>query len=236
VLGAGIVHGLCIAALLPMLITVPAPMKSEAGPARIDVEVKPKAEAAKPAAPAIVQPPVLVTGSLAAPAMSRAGAIAKMPREDLRAAEPIPATLASAGKADLILAAADPMISGAIPAAVEEIEVEGPPADRIKATDAETEKPATVARAEPASPPAAPVQRSASAPSPKARAAKPKARAPVRAVAPAPRRQAAASARPSAGVIVRRPVQTRVRSTAPNMGLGLFFPRPLPARQQAIRR
>ena len=233
VLGAGIVHGICIAALLPMLITVPAPVKSNAGPHIIKVEAK-KTEAARRDAPAFEQAPVLVTGSLAAPAAIRASLIAKMPREELRPAEPVQVTLAGPDVAELVLINADPAVAGAIPAALEEIEAEGPPADFIKAGDAEAEKPAAVARAEPASPPSNPVQRKAGAPPQKARAlqAKPRARARVTTAAPAPRRQVAVPARPSAGLMVRRPAQTR----PPNLGLGLLFPGPQSARRQAVRR
>jgi hypothetical protein len=236
VLGAGIVHGICIAALLPMLITVPAPVKSNAGPHIIDIEVK-QAEAARPDAPAVEQAPALVTGSLAAPAAARANLIAALPREDLHAAEPVLVTLAGPAAADIVLANADPAVAGAIPAALEEIEAAGPPIHSIEATEAEAEKPAAMARAEPAPPPSQSLQRKTSAPPQKAREiqAKPRARARGTTAAPTPRRQASIPATPSAGLLARRPAQTRLR-TAPNLGLGLFLPGPQPARRQAVGR
>jgi len=236
VLGAGLVHGICIAALLPMLITMPAPVESNAGPHPIDVAAS-KAEAARPARPAADQAPLLVTGSLAAPAAVRANLLAKLPREELHPATPVALRLASADMAEIVLANADPVVAVALTAALEEIETGSAPTDFIKVIDTEAETPEAVARAEPAPPPSQSVQPKASAPPQKARAVQPRPRAKARgkASAAAPRRQAAVPARPSAGPIARRPAQTGVRTAPPNLGLGLLFSGPQ-ARRQGVRR
>jgi hypothetical protein len=231
VLGAGLVHGICIAALLPMLITVPAPVESSGGPHPADVAAN-KAEAARPARPAADQAPLLVTGSLAAPA-ARTNLLAKLPREELHPAAPVAVRLASADVADIVLADTDPVVAGALTAALEEIETRGAPADFIEVIEEET--PEAVAHAEPAPPPSQSVQPKASAPPQKARAVQPRPRAKARSTAAtAARRPAAVPARPSTGPIARRPVQPRVRTAPPNLGLGLLFSRP--ARRQAVSR
>jgi hypothetical protein len=233
VLGAGLVHGICIAALLPMLITVPAPVESNAGPHPFDVAGN-AAEAARPARPAADQAPPLVTGSLAAPAAARANLLAKLPREELHPAAPVALRLASADMAEIVLADADPVVAGTLTAALEEIETGGAPPDLIKVIDTEAETPKAVARAEPSPPPSQSVQPKASAPPQKARAVQPRPRAKARGTAAAPRRQAAVPARTSTGPTARRPVQPRVRTAPPNLGLGLLFSGP--ARRQAVRR
>ena len=46
-LGAGLVHGICIAVLLPVLVSDPGPATSEAGTTVVEVEVQPQAEAGR---------------------------------------------------------------------------------------------------------------------------------------------------------------------------------------------
>lgn len=239
VLGAGLVHGLCIAALLPLLITVPGPGTSdggdtlagakegaaETGPGLLAV-AEAKHEEAAPA-------PELVTGSIVQAGAAIASAIAKLPREDLRQTAPVLMTLAAAGAlpetslrtaaSGVILVKADAMVIGATSDAAEELAAEAPPALQIKATDGDTapEKPPSLARAEP-TPAAASTRRKESAPAPVVRAkSKPRpAAVPMkRAAAPAKRTTPAA----------RRPAQVRVQATKQPTGLGLFFRRPQPA-------
>ncbi len=255
-LGAGVVHGLCIAALLPLLVSVPGPRPSQGGHTLVDIEVLRKAEPPKPAAAtpkpeaSIPAPaPEIVTGSIAPAAAALASAIAKMPREHLRQAEPLSVTLASVAPppaanlttdATPILVRAATAVARVDPASVEEIDARNPPIEPIKATDGDVapETPASLARAEPAASTPESVRRKAVAPTSKAPAAraKPKARAPVKAkpaASPAPKKRAApVQAKTPAA---RRPAQVRVRTTQQPLGLGLFFRKP-PARQGTVRR
>ncbi len=253
VLGAGLVHGICIAVLLPVLVTDPGSATSEAGVAHVDVEVPPQDEtgrsllaAAEAKHDAAEPAPELVTGSIAQAASAVASAIASMPREDLRQAELRPATLASAAwpsaslrttaASGVILVKADAMVIGAAPAAAEELEAEAPPPVPITAIDgdgpAEAER--SLARAEPA-PAASPTRRKQSAPAPIVRA-KPKPKPAAKpSVAAVPKQRAAAPAKRVAPAATRQ-VQTRVRTIRQPTGLGLFLRRPQAARQPAARR
>jgi hypothetical protein len=252
VLGAGLVHGICIAVLLPVLVTDPGSATGEAGSAHVDAEESPQAESRKSllataearhdaAEPA----PELVTGSIAQAASSIASAIASMPRENLRQAEPFPATLASAAAwpqaslqttaaSGVVLVKADAMLIGAASPSAEELEAEGPPPVPITATDGESpEEERSLARAEPAA--GAPTRRKHSAPAPVVKA-KPKPRPASRpSVAAVPKQRAAAAPAKRVAPAATRQVQTRVRTTT-STGLGIFFRKPLAARRPATRR
>jgi hypothetical protein len=247
VLGAGLVHGICIAVLLPVLVSDPGPATSEAGTTVVEVEIQPQAEAGRSLlATANAKPdagdaaPELVTGSIAQAAASVASAIARMPREDLRQAEPRPATLASAAwpaaslraatTSGVILVKADAMVIGTAREAAEELEAEAPPAMPITATDGQAEAEPSLARVEPAAA-ASPPRRKQSAPAPVARA-KPK---PKPAVAAVPKQRATTPAKRAAPATTRQ-VQTRVRTIRQPAGLGLFLRKPQAARQPSARR
>jgi hypothetical protein len=253
VLGAGLVHGICIAVLLPVLVTDPGSGTSEAGIAHVDADAplqdepgqslvataEARHDAAEPA-------PELVTGSIAQAASTIASAIASMPREDLRQAEPVPATLASSSAwpeaslqttatSGVVLVKADAMLIGAASPRAEELEAEGPPPVPITATDGEgpAEEQRSLAHAEPAT--TAPTRRKHSAPAPVVKA-KPKPRPASRpSVAAVPKKRAAAPAQQAAPTATRQ-VQTRMRTTKQPTGLGLFFRKPQAARRPATRR
>ena len=236
-LGAGIVHGLCIAALLPLLITVPASTRSEGGRALIDADVPPQAKAdhgrstqaqAKKEPAAAARPPELVTGSIVPAAATLANTIAKMPRERLGQAEPRRVTLASVKvppanlmtDADPILLKANAAIARADPVAAEEITADDEPFDvmeaalaeeYVKAIDGEIvpQEPASVARAEPAASSPEPAQRRANAPVAKAPAAQPEPRARASAKVPAKTAGAAPKKRAAASVHRTAPATRR---------------------------
>jgi hypothetical protein len=253
VLGAGLVHGICIAVLLPVLVTDSGSATGEAGSAHVEAELSPQDETgqsllatAEARHDAAEPPPELVTGSIVQAASSIASAIASMPREDLRQAEPVPATLASAAAwpqaslqttaaSGVVLVKADAMFIGAASPSAEELEAEEPPPVPITATDGESPaaEERSLARAEPAA--AAPTRRKHSAPAPVVKA-KPKPRpASKPSVAAVPKKRAAAPAQQAAPAATRQ-VQTRIRTTKQPTGLGLFFRKPQAARRPATRR
>jgi hypothetical protein len=241
VLGAGIVHALCIAVLLPMLITVPAPAEPDAKSTTVSIVVPPPSPAAVPQAPVQIaragDVSPLVTGSLAGPAATKARLIAALPREDLPAARSGASVVAetSAWPPPPLLASIEPASIAPVPSQEEIEAAAGAAGAEPVTTTEEEEKPRKATRVEQHPSPPTPAPRKASAPAPKPTAvqAKPRTRVPARAAAPTTRQPAASAQRRVTAAPQRQP-QARTRPTG-TFGLGLFFQTPQP-RQQAVKR
>lgn len=249
-LGAGVVHGLCIAALLPLLVVLPAREPSDGGVAEGIAATAPSAEASLIASKR-PSDPVTTAAIPMLPRPGTEGGTGRGAAEKQLLPEPVPAHVIS-DPADLVeLAAreAEPATVSSQPAAqliddappVEVLTARDASADEVAGIGASAEEPAAkpsahadateVARAEPADSRAAPAAQTRKAPAAKAPAPRTRAAAPSR--KPVARTRTAS---PRAAASARRPVAQQTRPGIRGGPFSFLFGKPVGAGQSAARR
>ena len=245
-LGAGVVHGLCIAALLPLLVVLPAREPSDTGVAEGIAATAPSAEVSLIASKRPSDPVTTAAIPMLPRPATEGGAAEKqfLP-------EPVPARVIS-NPADLVELAAGEAEPGTIrPQPAAQLIDDAPPIEVLTAREASTDEMAgiaastkdtaaessahpdarAVARAEPADSRAAPTAQTRKAPAAKAPAPRTRAAAPSR--KPVVRTR---TATPKAAASARRPVAQQTRPAMRGGPFSFLFGKPAGAGQSAARR
>jgi hypothetical protein len=207
-LGAVAAHAVVLAALLPMLITLPGPGTNRRGPLVIDVELMPTASSATPATGS----GQMGAGSSASDPVTFAPDIAATGKPEPGAPDPAETTSAMPVSPAPTETASDPMTTKSTAPLADANETAGGEAQSAPTVRDETPRragqsanraPAAIARAEPPDAVTPVVQSAAPAVAEQVPAKQPSAVKPKRAMKPATKKPAAASAKPRVSRIAK---------------------------------